>query len=306
MTNKIHIKLGAIEFEAEGDNELIERERDKFFSLLPQAIDAVSPGVHQASRLLEIKPVEDSFMELPIDTPISTQSIQNCGYESLAGFLRNKKFTTGVEIVMGVAYYIEYIDKLGSFTSKDIENALDESRQNKPGNISQMLTQNVKKGYLRAFKEKKDGLKTYCVLELGKNWCESYVAIEKKDDKKKSSRTGQQKPLVESALLGISIDELNLDKYCDVSKIKKFNEQMLVVILMYTKEKGIDYFTYNDIISIFKSKFRLPATTRQVSYSFESGGTMFDKKIEKRIAYYKLMNGGIKEAERIVADQRKV
>lgn len=30
MTNKIRIKLGPIEFEAEGDSELIEREREQF------------------------------------------------------------------------------------------------------------------------------------------------------------------------------------------------------------------------------------------------------------------------------------
>lgn len=45
MTNKVRIKMGPIEFEAEGDSELIERERAQFFSLLPQAIVAVSPVV---------------------------------------------------------------------------------------------------------------------------------------------------------------------------------------------------------------------------------------------------------------------
>ena len=31
---------------------------------------------------------------------------------------------------------------------------------------------------------------------------------------------------------------------------------------------------------------------------------MFDKKVEKKIAYHKLMNSGIKEAERIIAEQK--
>ena len=303
MANKIRIKLGPIEFEAEGDSELIEREREQFFSLLPQAIAAVSPVVPPSSQLLEAKPVEENFSELPINTPASTQLAHNGEYESLAGFLNDKKFSTGVEIVMGVAYYIEYINKAGAFTSKDVENALDESRKDKPGNTSQMLTQNIKKGYLRACKEKKDGLKSYCVLDRGKDWCESYVAPVK-DDKKKGSRTKQQKSPVESSLICISTDELNLDKYCDVSQIAKFNEQMLVVMLMYTREKGIEYFTFNDIVSIFKNKFRLPATDRKVRYAFDNGGTMFDKKVEKKIAYHKLMSGGIKEAERIIAYQQ--
>lgn len=31
MNNRIRIKLGPIEFEAEGDSELIQREREQFF-----------------------------------------------------------------------------------------------------------------------------------------------------------------------------------------------------------------------------------------------------------------------------------
>lgn len=79
---------------------------------------------------------------------------------------------------------------------------------------------------------------------------------------------------------------------------------MLVVMLMYTKEKGIEYFSYNDIVPVFKTKFKIPATDRKVRYAFDNGGTMFDKKVEKKIAYHKLMNGGIKEAERIVERQK--
>ena len=73
---------------------------------------------------------------------------------------------------MGVAYYIEHIDHMGVFTSKDIETALDDARQEKPSNISQMIVQNIKKGYLREVKEKKDGLKSILCFGEGENWCE--------------------------------------------------------------------------------------------------------------------------------------
>ncbi len=307
MANKIHIKLGPIEFEAEGDSDLIQREREQFFSLLPQAIVAVSPVVPQSSQLLEAKPLEEG-LTAPVpgrtdDVLISPLQPQNIEYESLAGFLNDKQFSTGVEIVMGVAYYIELIDKSGVFTSKDVEKALDESRKDKPNNIPQMIVQNIKKGFLRECKEKKDGLKTYCVLDRGKVWCESYTPT-LTDEKKKPSRAKTKKATVDSPLLAISLDELNLDKYCDISQISKFNEQMIVLMLIYTKEKEIEYFSFNDIVSVFKNKFKLPATDRKVRYAFDNGGTMFDKKVEKKIAYHKLMSGGIKEAERIVSEQR--
>lgn len=303
MTNKIRIKFGPIEFEAEGDSDLIERERAQFFSVLPQAIMAVSPVVPAAPTLLESEDVYLQSARLPETTSVLPVEKDTGNYESLAGFLREKKFGTGVEVVMGVAYYIEYIEHAGVFNSKDIETALDEARQEKPGNISQMIVQNIKKGYLREMKEKKDGLKAYCVLEKGKNWCEEYVA-HISDTKKKNTKAKAQRTTQDSPLLAISLDELNLEKYCDVTQITKFNEQMLVVMLMYTREKNIEYFSFNDIVSVFKIKFKIPATDRKVRYAFDNGGTMFDKKVEKKIAYHKLMNSGIKEAERIIAEQK--
>ena len=303
MANKIHIKLGPIEFEAEGDSELIERERAQFFTLLPQAIMAVSPVVPSAPSVLEVEDFHPQSTGLLEHTPVLDAPRNTPQYESLAEFMRDKKFSTGVEIVMGVAYYVEHFEEMNSFTSKDIEAALDNARQTKPGNISQMLVQNIKKGYLRELKEKKDGLKAYCVLEKGKNWCEEYIP-HVSENKKKTSRAKAAKPSAESQLVSISLDELNLEKYCDISQLTKFNEQMLVVMLMYTREKGIEYFSFNDIVSIFKTKFKIPATDRKVRYAFDSGGTMFDKKVEKKIAYHKLMASGIREAERIIAEAK--
>lgn len=303
MSNKIRIKLGPIEFEAEGDIDLIERERTQFFSVLPQAIMAVSPVVPAAPAVIENEYNNVPVTNLEGDTSTDNIEISTTNYESLAGFLRDKKFTTGVEIVMGVAYYIEHINQVSPFTSRDIETALDDSRQNKPGNISQMIVQNIKKGYLRELKEKKDGLKAFCVLEKGKNWCENYVA-HIAEPKKKNTKPKSQRSTPESELLAITLDELNLEKYCDVTQLTKFNEQMLVIMLMYSREKGVEYFSFNDIVSIFKSKFKIPATDRKVRYAFDNGGTMFDKKVEKKVAYHKLMSGGIKEAERIIAEQR--
>lgn len=303
MSNKVHIKFGPIEFEAEGDSDLIERERAQFFSVLPQAIMAVSPVVPASPSPLESEDIYPQPERLPESIPALPVERTTGNYESLAGFLRKKKFSTGVEVVMGVAYYIEHIEHAGVFNSKDIETALDEARQEKPGNIPQMIVQNIKKGYLRELKEKKDGLKAYCVLEKGKNWCESYTP-HATDTKKKSTKTKPQRTTSESALLAYSLDELNLENYCDVTQLTKFNEQMLVVMLMYTREKGVEYFSFSDIVAVFKTKFKLPATERKVRYAFDNGGTMFDKKVEKRVAYHKLMNGGIKEAERIIAEQK--
>ena len=303
MSNKLHIKMGPIEFEIEGDSDLIERERTQFFTMLPQAISAVSPVVPVPSHVVEPGSGVNDQPALLLSSEGESSGASIKSYESLAEFLREKKFSTGVETVMGVAYFLQYNRDFGALTSKDIERALDDERQNKPANIPQMLIQNIKKGYLRELKEKKDGLKAYCILERGKSWCERYAPAAS-DPKKKATKNKTTKPATESSLLSISVDELNMDKYCDITQLPKFNEQMLVLMLMYTREKGIEYFSFNDIASVLKAKFKIPATERKVRYAFDNGGTMFDKKVEKKVAYHKLMLGGIKEAERIVAEQR--
>ena len=112
MSNKIHIKFGPIEFEAEGDSDLIERERTQFFSVLPQAIMAVSPVVPLTPTMTESENGCLPSTNLP-ESSLTYPAENNANnYESLAGFLREKKFVTGVEIVMGVAYYIEHIDHM--------------------------------------------------------------------------------------------------------------------------------------------------------------------------------------------------
>lgn len=299
MTNKVHIKMGPIEFEAEGDSELIERERAQFFSLLPQAIVAVSPVVSTPSFVNEDSEI-NAFPVEPESTILPEKS--SIMYSSIASFLNDKKFSTDVELVMGVGYYIECIEKNGVFTSKDIENKLIEARKAKPGNISQMLIQNIKKGYLRECEDKKDNLKAYSILDDGIKWCESYTASIT-DSKKKVTHVKHEGVPV-SPLLAFSLDELNLDNYCNVLEISKFNEQMLIIMYIYTKEKNIEYFSFKDIVAVFKTKFKLPATNRKVRYAFDCGGLMFDKKVEKNIAYHKLTSAGIKEAERIINQQK--
>ena len=71
MTNKVRIKMGPIEFEAEGDSELIERERAQFFSLLPQAIVAVSPVV--ATPLLPVEATETEMIPLESEHTLLTE-----------------------------------------------------------------------------------------------------------------------------------------------------------------------------------------------------------------------------------------
>ncbi|MEC1451553.1 hypothetical protein P9D59_08450 [Bacillus haynesii] len=305
MNNRIHIKLGLIEFEAEGDSELIQQEREQFFSFLPQAITMVSSVVSESdkiagdsSELNEVNPVS----HIPIPTLPDNNSPK---YESIVLFLREKSFVNDVDLVMGVSYYIDYIENNGPFTAKDIENKLAEARQSKPTNISHFINLNIKKGFIIESPERKEGKKAYSVSSVGIEWCESFTQQSEKKIKKKTTKTKQQNPTVPSALLNISLDELNLEKYCEISSLDSLDEQILVIIQIYSKEKNIEYFSVNDIVDILKNKFKISTTYRKVHYFFEKSGTMFDKKIEGRKTYYKIMLNGMKEAEKIIANKKK-
>jgi hypothetical protein len=296
MNNRVRIKIGSIEFEAEGDSEIIEREREQFFNLLPQVLVTLSPAITERIPMVEISPdvsnnySDNSTVTTLLDSPPLIQ------YESIASFLNSKSFGNDVDLVMGVSYYLDCIEKNSSFTAKEVENKLSEARRGRPSNTSHCINLNIKKGFIGESSDKKDGKKAYRVLSEGIKWCESYIPSEMIQKKK----TVKSNPSTESSLLSFPLDELNLDNYCEISSLEKLDEQILVMMLIYTKEKNIDYFSFEDIVSVLKTKFKVPVTSRKVQYFFEKSGTKFDRKTEKKRAYHKLMSSGIKEAEKIV------
>ena len=106
MSNKVRIKFGQIEFEAEGDSDLIERERQQFFSLLPTAITAVTPIVSDLSdnkifsnnSIQEIEDVSsDGFIE---QSNMENNDRYQTKYESLVSLIKEKKFNNDTDIVL--------------------------------------------------------------------------------------------------------------------------------------------------------------------------------------------------------------
>ncbi len=56
--------------------------------------------------------------------------------------------------------------------------------------------------------------------------------------RKKSPKSRQQNSTSESSpLLDYQLDELNLEKYCEITSLEKIEDQILVIIYIYTKEK---------------------------------------------------------------------
>ncbi|MHB8087408.1 MAG: hypothetical protein ACYDH2_04085 [Anaerolineaceae bacterium] len=297
--------MGPIEFEVEGDNDLIEREREQFFKLLPQAITTVTPVVIDRAKFSEAAR-EIIDLNNPLDLPSLPKQKTPQSYESIAQFIKQKGFSSIRELVLGISLYIDQIENKTPFTVKDIEEKYSEARITKPSNINDAINKNITKGYLLESPEKRDGLKTFRISQSGIEWVQNYQVSENSIIKTaKNAKPRVNKKNVETQLLNISLDELNLEKYCDISSLESIRDQVFVVTYIYSIEKKVDYFTYEDIVSILKNKFNVSITHRQVKYVFENVGTLFDKKNEGRKVSYKIMASGIKEATRINSENIK-
>ncbi|MBN1431759.1 MAG: hypothetical protein JW931_03205 [Methanomicrobiaceae archaeon] len=302
MTNRVHIKLGPIEFEVEGDIDLIEREREQFFSLLPQAISAVSPVVDKAQIIEASGEIIELDNSHDLSIPLLPENAKS--YESIVSFLKGKGFNTDLERVLGVAFYIDQMEGNNYFTSKEIGEKFSEARLSKPKNINDAINRNISKGLMWESDEKKNGLKSFYITNDGIEFCQNYIPSEVKNPKK-SAKAQKSRSVKDSELLSIPLDGLHLENYCDISSLEKTNEQILVMIYLYTNEGKGEFFSYNDIVSVLKIKFRISITQRKVRYFFDNAGAKFDKKIENGKAYYKIMASGIKEAQKIIADQQE-
>ncbi|MBU8580141.1 hypothetical protein KM911_00325 [Bacillus paralicheniformis] len=270
MTNRIRIKLGSIEFEVEGDKDLIQNERQQFLNFLPQASAYVS---HEEQK---------KIIDVTSETLGSSESltiIENEKYESTANFFNKKSFNKDVELVMGTAYFIDIIEGNGPFTIKDIENKLAEARYPKPSNISRDISKNIKKGYIDEHTEKRDGLKTFRVLSEGKKWCESYIPSEstlktrKQTTSKKNSRNSSKtkstkkisKPNLLTNLNFRPNGKLSLKDLVKNYNIKSDMERVLFIAYYLENELGIEEITIDHLYTGFKElETKIPTALTQV------------------------------------------
>lgn len=302
MGNKVRIKFGQIEFEAEGDSDLIERERQQFFNLLPNAIAAVTPVV--ATDFKNINELEDASLieSIGVENNISNnEEILKHKFENISTLIREKKISNGTDIVMGVAYYLDIIKDIGPLNTNDITQTLNEARQPKLSNVNSFVNNNIKKGYLTEHIEKKDSLKAFRVTSNGIDYIENYVPNEKQKNKRTNRQNTGKK--VESRYSSISREELNLHNYPAFTELKNFKDKMILAMYIFNKENKGEYFTPYDILAIMPNIFGEKASLNQVNGIIRRNPSWFNKiSVEegKKNYKYKLLNDAIKYIEQIV------
>lgn len=299
---KLKLKYGEIEFEIEGNSEIVQREREEFQKSLISAIEVLS-------RKIYAKPISTETIT-SVDTEILEQNTQliTCAsqteinkYSSFNQLVKDKNFNTDVDKVIGAAYFIEVCQNKESFTKNDILEQFKKAKLKTPSNISMCISENVKKAFIQNVGSAEKGLQLYSILEDGMDYCKNYVpkniVIKAKKTTKKTKKT---KPAKDYPSLSVNVDALNIGKYCDITKLKKFSEQVWVLLYMYTKETEYNTFTKNEIQRIMKEKFNLPAGDKQIRNFFDRAGKDVDKNKINGALTLKLMQGGIQKAEEII------
>jgi len=305
IITKLRLKYGEVELEIESDSTTVAREREEFQKTLVSAIEVLSrkmlfqQPLPKTVEIIEPKSSEEQTKLIPcIDE--NSQKL----YTSFNKLTKEKRFSTDVDRVIGAAYFLLKSFDKQEFTRDDILEQFKNAKLKTPSNISMCLTKNVEKAYIQQVGTAEKGMQIYSLLDDGITYCESYEPKEKATKTKKSNKISKSKPLKDYPSLLITIDNLHTEKYCDITKLKSFPEQLWVLMYMYTKETEYQIFEKQELQRIMKEKFRLPASDTQLRDFFRRAGVNADVTKVDGIQKIKLLQGGMQKAEHIIGSNQ--
>ena len=201
MESRLKFKIGEIEFEAEGDADVIERERNAFMQfVLPAAVDAVvKTGISRGGE--SYMDINEANVPLIEERGISSGIEHNQGREennydrmNLASFIQDKGVLSEQDFVLFAAFFDEKKNGKRYFTKEDVDQYYAEARRTKPSNVSMCLNQLAKKGYIMdADTVEQKVSKPYIVSSSGIRFIDDYIPKDKGDSKGTVKRSRKRK-----------------------------------------------------------------------------------------------------------------
>jgi len=85
----------------------------------------------------------------------------------------SKKPKTDVDKTLLVGYYLEIFQDYTSFNISDIEVGFRSAKEPPPGNISDVVNKNIRKGFIMSAEEKKDNKQAWVLTNLGKQYVDN-------------------------------------------------------------------------------------------------------------------------------------
>ena len=139
-------------------------------------VDSLGDGFPQNYKEIAFKLLLEKGLGLPesahtpekSDKPVTLPS-----KTSLAGFIRKLTLKSHSDTTLAIAYYL-HKQGIETFNVADIETGYTSAREKKSSNTSQMISENIKKGYIDRSGDK-DGKKAFMLLQDGIDFIEKLV-----------------------------------------------------------------------------------------------------------------------------------
>ncbi len=154
---RLKIVTGTNEFEAEGDKAFVLDMLKRF--------GPVSTGVSQLpSRFTEGRTGDKKHL---VSTPSSGKLV------SIREFIQQFELKKQTDITLAFGYYLEKHTGVAEFTAADVNNCYYDAKM-ESSNTSQMIVQNIKRGYMMASKKKGEkGTLRYTLTSSGEKFVET-------------------------------------------------------------------------------------------------------------------------------------
>lgn len=288
MINEVRYKIGDIEFEAKGEADIIERERNEFMTrILPSAVDAMvriksSNNDYEDTTLIPSKRVQQTEAKTPLQIETIKQ-IEDLSKIGIAGFLSKSKASTHNEIIMHIVYYIENTTGQKVFDSALIEEYYVKARIPKSSNTSAYINNLAKDGLIMDSPDEPNAFpKKYILTTEGLKYIDEFNGStkgnkgQKSKNKKSASKGVQNKKTMPSLDKKLNLNDTSLDKtlkeFFD-EKAPESNVKKVAVFVYYLQLiANIEEVSINQVFTCFNSLgIRLPAdlssTLREASRS---------------------------------------
>ncbi|OJU10918.1 MAG: hypothetical protein BGN88_02165 [Clostridiales bacterium 43-6] len=312
---KVHLKIGEIEFEAEGSAEDVELQRKAFMTeLLPEAVSAVIRTTNAFDRprlsssevaLIDTSPMETK-PDLHEDISSSTSDLSR---ESLASYISKFGKLSDQDFVLFSAYFEEKKNGIKSFSFDSIREFYKAARRTEYSNISMLIAPLEKKGLIMPEKRQADtSSKSFVLTALGIKRVEGYVITPDKAAEKKTSskRVRKQTNKQVSSYSNLCIDDLNIKKYPEVKSLATFKDQMLLVMYIVSTEGKGEYFGIRDISYLITDLWGIHSSENTIAKIFTRNKTWFKTEtFQGGGVKRKLLEGGKDYIKKLIANSEQ-
>lgn len=319
---KVEFRIGEIEFKAEGDPSDVEKQRESFVNtLLPLAVDAMVQtrgtivGKQQFIETNNMKALPSVVTSAEYTIPVNSESLSEArsvtgnvdfSRESLNTYINKLGNLNDQDFVVLATYFAETKNgQIISITSETVKQYYDEARRTKYSNLSQLLTELVKKGLLKDDDSAEKKIpKSYVLTNDGLKFARDFVPKPNSDVKPKVTKTKKAISKIESVYSNLNADNLNLKNYPEINSSMDFREQMMLVMYIVSCEGHGDAFSTADMQCLMTSKLGLSATIDQINGVFKRNKKWFaNTKDEgnKKAVKHKLLMGAKEFAQEIIA-----